>query len=85
MSRSEDRSRALRRRHRYHRMAGYVPLGYGLICMAVNLDAGGLEARFGLLMGGSLALVGLAHLWWAGLVSRTRRAERHRPVPLAGR
>ena len=72
MHRREARGRRLRRNHRYHRIAGYVPLGYGLTCMSVNLDSQGLDAEFGFLAGLVVAVVGLAHLWKAERVGRTR-------------
>lgn len=72
--RSDTTRRGLKRDHRYHRIAGYVPLGYGLTCMAVNLEASAPEAPFGFVAGVAVALVGLAHLWSADRVARTRLA-----------
>jgi hypothetical protein len=60
--RGRDTGEARRRLLRYHRLAGYLPLGYGLFCVMTNLHATGPSADFGLAAGVMVAAVGLVHL-----------------------
>ena len=62
VTRDEDRGEARRKLLRYHRLAGYLPLGYGLFCVVTNLHATGPSADFGLAAGAMVAAVGLVHL-----------------------
>ena len=62
VTRGEDTDEARRRLRRYHRLAGDLPLGYGLFCVMTNLHATGPSADFGMAAGVMVAAVGLVHL-----------------------